>query len=208
MAGNTFTPVPDLNGIAARMVAPDVRRIAQRVEIEARKLAPATKRWVSMGDHLVRDTHRAAHQEPAIPENLRFAVPGQPWDIEHGLSPGIDYLLHPKDTSTGLPLDSVQHVHCRCLTALNPGAIASRIRTGPAEVYGDRVTVRVTCTAYKVVQAEYGETYPGGVTSPGTHFMGRAAARVANAGGYGPTSSGLSGLQRGGPGTGSQDNHG
>ncbi|HEY1177010.1 MAG TPA: hypothetical protein VGF17_12705 [Phytomonospora sp.] len=205
--GNTFTPVPNLNAIVARMVAPEVRQIALRVELEAKKLAPGVKRWVSMSDNLVRDTHREAHGQE-VPDNLRFEVRGQPWDIEHGLSPGIDYLLHPKDTSTGLPLDSVQHVHCRCITALSPGAIASKVHTGPAEVYGDYVRVVVSCVAVKVIEAEYGDTYPGGITAPGTHFMGRAAARVAGSGGYGPTSTGASGLQRGGPGTGPGDNHG
>lgn len=207
MAGNNFTPVPNLNGIVARMVAPEVWRIAKRVEIEAKKLAPGVKRWVSMSDALVRDTHREAHGQE-LPENLRFEVRAQPWDIEHlGRGP-IEYLLRPRDTSTGLPADAVQHVHCRCLTDLSPAAIASKIITGPAQVYGDLVRVVVSCSAVKVVEAEYGEDYPDGSTAPGTYFMTNAAARVAGAGGRGPRSTAASGVQRGGPGTGSGDNHG
>lgn len=202
----TFTAVPNLNNIVAVMVADDVRAIAKKVELEAKKLAPGVKRWVSMADAKVRDTHREAHGQE-LPENLRFEVRGQPWDIEHGLSPGVDYLLHPRDTSTGLPLDSVQHVHCRCLSALSPHALADHIVTGPARVYGALVTVEVTCTAVKVVEAEYGDTYPGGITAPGTHFMGRAAARVAGSGGYG-TIVDPNSVQRGGPGNGSANQGG
>lgn len=181
----SFTPVPNLNGIVARMVAPHVRDIAKRVELDARKLAPGIKTWVSMGDNRVRDTHVEANGQE-VPTNARFTVTGQPWDIAHGLSPGIDYLLHPKDTSTGLPLDSVQHVHCRCITALSPAAIAATISTGPAEIYGNLVRVVVTCTHVQVMVAEYGDTYGEGVVAEGTHFMGRAAARAAATGGYAP----------------------
>ena len=180
-----FTAVPDLENIVAHMVAPEVRKVALKVAVQARRLAPPGKRWVSMSDNDVRDTHREAHRLSELPANLRFAVRGQPWDIVHGLSPGIDYLLEPKDTSTGLPLDSVQHVHCRCVLALNPTALSSRIKTGPAHVTGPMVTVAVTCTHAQVLGAEYGDVYGEGIVSPGTHFMGRAAARVAGTGGYG-----------------------
>lgn len=180
-----FTAVPGLNNMVAKMVAPEVRAIAKKVAVQARRLAPAGKKWVSMSDNNVRDTHREAHRLDELPANLRFAVRGQPWDISKGLSPGIDYLLEPKDTSTGLPLDSVQHVHCRCVLALNPTALSARIRTGPARVEGSQVTVAVTCTHNMVLGAEYGDVYPTGLVAPGTHFMGRAAARVAGTGGYG-----------------------
>lgn len=180
-----FEAVPDLENIVAHMVAPEVRKVALKVAVQARRLAPPGKRWVSMSDNAVRDTHREAHTLAELPANLRFAVRGQPWDIAHGLSPGVDYLLEPKDTSTNLPLDSVQHVHCRCVTALNPTALSSRIKTGRAVVTASMVTVAVTCTHAHVMGAEYGDVYPGNIVSPGTHFMSRAAARVAGTGGYG-----------------------
>lgn len=202
-----FTAVPDLDQIVARMVGPEVRKIAVKVEVAAKRLAPAGKRWVSMADNVVRDTHRVAAKHGQIPTNLRFEVPAQPWDVEHGLSPGVDYLLYPKDTSTGLPLDSVQHVHCRCKQALDPAAFSAKIRTGPVRITGAKVTVEVTCTAAHVLGAEYGDTYPTGLVAPGTHFMGRAAARVAGAGGYGPTVDPTA-AQTGGPGTGAQDSGG
>lgn len=178
---NDFTPVPDLTAIVAKMVAPEVRKVAKEVERTARRFAPPGKRWISMADPRVRDTHVVAHSLTELPDNLRFAVPKQPWDAEHGLGEGggIDHLLHPKDTSTGLPIDSVQHVHCRCKLALNPAALASKIKAGPAVFDGSSVTVRVTCVHPEVMGAEYGETYGEGVHSPGTYFMQRAAARVA-----------------------------
>jgi hypothetical protein len=183
-----FTAVANLELIVAEMIAPEVRKIAKKVESTARRLAPAGKRWISMADNRVRDTHVVAHSLDQLPANLRFAVPKQPWDAEHGLGEGggIDHLLGPKDTSTGLPLDSVQHVHCRCKLALDPAAIAKTIKAGPAEVSSAGVTVRVVCVHEHAVAAEYGEVYGEGIVSPGTHFMARAAARVAgNGGGYG-----------------------
>lgn len=204
----TFEAAPGLNETVAQMVAPHVHRIAKRVEQEARRLAPPTKKWVTMGDALVRDTHRVAGQLPAIPENLRFPVPGQPWDVEHGLSPGVDWMLKPKDTSSGLPPDAVQNVHCRCTEALDPAGIASKIHTSPIQVYGTEVKVTVSCTAYKIVECEFGDTTPTGIFMPGTHFMERAAARVAgNAAGYGPQAPDVP--QRwGGTGNGSQNQGG
>lgn len=184
-----FEASPDLLAQVAKMVAPEVRKVAKEVERVARRLAPAGKRWVSMADNNVRDTHRAAHKLTELPANLRFAVPKQPWDAEHelGEAGGIDHLLKPKDTSTGLPIDAVQHVHCRCELAFNPAALASKIKAGPAVFDGRDVTVHVTCVHPDVLGAEYGEDYGTGVSAPGTYFMQKAAARVAGRGGYGPT---------------------
>lgn len=176
-----FIPVPGLDEMVAQMIAPEVGKIAKKVELTAKRLAPPTKKWVSMGDHLVRNTHREANGQE-IPENLRFRVTGQPWDIKHGYSIGIDWMLHPKDTSTGLPSDVVQNVHCRCTTGLDPLGIADKISTGPTRVMGTEVHVTVSCTAVQIVECEFGDDYPtirGGVHADGTHFMGRAAAQVA-----------------------------
>lgn len=203
-----FTAAPDLEVIVGRMIAPEVRKVAQRVETIARRLAPPGKNWTSMADAAVRDTHRVAHRLPTIPDNLRFAVPGQPWDVSHGLSPGTDYLLRPKDTSTGLPPDAVQHVHCRCKLTFSPMFISKYLRTEPARVSARAVTVEVVCTAPYALQAEYGDVYPTGARAVGTHFMSRAAAAAAGnaAALHAPTDT--TAAPQGGPGTGSQDNHG
>lgn len=191
-----FRPVPGLDEKVAWMVAPEVHKVARQVERTAKRLAPPTKTWVSMGDGAVRPTHQPPTHGQEVPNNLRFEVPGTDWDIAHGLSTGVDYLLEPKDTSSGLPYNpagdgqgwgehtgsAVQHVNCRCVAALNPTAIAEKIRTGPALVYGATVRVVVSCTAYKIVECEFGDTYPsiiGPITAPGTHFMRRAAQQVA-----------------------------
>lgn len=195
----------DVEFKVARMCAPKVRDIAEKVAGQARRTAPAGKKWVSMEDTRVRDTHQAAHLLPEIPGNLRFPVPGQPWDIEHGLSPGTDYLLHPEDTSTGLPLDSVQHVHCRCILGLNPAMLAARVRVEPTRISATGVTVEVTCTHPQVVAAEYGEVYPTGARAEGTHFMSRAAKRVAGTGGL--VNIDTSGWTWTRTGNGSQNNH-
>lgn len=200
-----FTPVPNLTAIVADMVKPEVRKVAKDLERTARRLAPAGKRWISMADNDVRDTHIAAHGLSELPANLRFAVPKQPWDAKHelGEAGGTDHLLHPKDTSTGLPIDAVQHVHCRCKLAFNPAALASKIKAGPAVFDGNDVTVHVTCVHPDVLAAEYGEDYGTGVSAPGTYFMQRAAARVSGRGGYGPVDPSEWG---GRPTTGGEDN--
>lgn len=203
-----FVAEPDLNEKVAQMVAPFVYRIAKRVEREARRLAPPTKKWVHMGDGKVRDTHLAAGELPALPFNLRFAVPGQPWDVKHGLSPGVDYMLRPKDTSSGLPPDAVQNVHCRCVASINPVGIADKVHTGPVQVNGTEVRVVVSCEAYRIVDCEFGAVTPTDIEMPGTHFMRRAVARVAgNVAGYGPAPQSVP--QRwGGTGNGSQNQGG
>lgn len=181
-----FVPVPGLDEKVAWMVAPDVHRIAKKFERVAKRAAPAGKTWVHMGDALVRRTHREAGGHPMIPANTRFAVPGVPWDVEHGLSPGTDYLIKPKDLSTGLPPDAVQIIHCRCTVALHPNAIREQIKTGPWKVYGALVRVVVSCTAYRIVESEFGDTYPtvkGPLVDPGSRWMGRAVARFAGNGG-------------------------
>jgi hypothetical protein len=175
----TFTAVPGLNEQVALMVAPEVRDVAKKVEFAAKRLAPPAKKWVSMGDNRVRNTHIVAHEHPAIPDNLRFNVPAQQWDVDHGLGGDPAYLLKPKDTTGGLPLDSVQHVHCRCHLALLPTAISEAVKTGPAVVTGAKVSVTVSCTYYKIVECEFGEAYAGAPAAEGTRFMARAAAAAA-----------------------------
>lgn len=207
-----FKASPGLMSTVSRMVTPGVRSIAEEVRREAVKLAPPGKRWVSMSDPAVRDTHRVAHAHGMIPANLRFKVPKKSWDSQHGLgeSGSHDYLLRPKDTSTGLPLDSVQHVHCRCTTAFDPGAIAKNIRIESVVATSRAVTATVVAAAPHVVAAERGDVYPTGTRAVGTFFMSRAAKRVAGTGGRSPAPT-IADWLNGGPGAvgnGSQNNHG
>ncbi|MER5737359.1 hypothetical protein ABT117_16995 [Streptomyces sp. NPDC002262] len=73
MARAKFTPARGLEEQLARMLAPDVRRIAQQVEVEAKRLAPPVKKWVTTGDDKVRPTHVEANGQ-AVPDNLRFKL--------------------------------------------------------------------------------------------------------------------------------------
>ncbi|MGW1275492.1 hypothetical protein ACWD4V_00850 [Streptomyces tsukubensis] len=169
-----FTPNPSLETQLARMIAPDVRRVAHQVEIEARRLAPPTKRWVTMADDAVRPTHRQAHGQ-TVPANLRFTVRSMDWDRKHRGVGQNTYMREPRDR-TSRAVANIKN--CRCTTVLSDG-IARNIATGLPVVTGKRVTVTVTARAPLVVEAEVGTTYPGNLVADGTHFMARAAAIVA-----------------------------
>ncbi|GHH22007.1 hypothetical protein [Streptomyces lanatus] len=175
MASAKFTPAQGLEAQLARMLAPAVQRIARQVEIEAKLLAPPTKRWVTMGDHKVRPTHVAANGQE-VPGNLRFAIDSMQWDMEHrGVGP-TTYMLEPLDESSRAVANLK---NCRCRAHKDPEGIARHINTGQPVVAGKRVTVTVSVQAPMVVEAEVGTVYPGNLRADGTHFMSRAAAIVA-----------------------------
>ncbi|MFE0058661.1 hypothetical protein [Streptomyces sp. NPDC059003] len=170
-----FTPNPALETMLARMIAPHVQRIAHQVEVEARRLAPPTKRWVTRADDKVRPTHAEAEGQ-TVPDNLRFTINSMAWDREHrGVGPNT-YMLRPLDESSRAVANLK---NCHCTTATDPGGIARNISTGQPIVTGKKVTVTVTARAPLVVEAEVGTVYPGGLVADGTHFMARAAAMVA-----------------------------
>lgn len=170
-----FTPEPGLEMQLARMLAPAVQRIAQQVEVEAKRLAPPTKRWVTVGDERVRPTHVAA-QGQVVPENLRFKLNSMDWDIEHrGVGP-YTYMREPRDRSSRAIANLK---NCRCVAHKDPDGIARHINTGQPVVAGKRVTVTVSVEAPLVVEAEVGTVYPGNLIAEGTFFMSRAAAIVA-----------------------------
>lgn len=184
-----FTATPGLDAQVAQMVAPEVTKVARHVERLAKKYAPPVKRWVSMSDGRVRDTHVDAHGQE-VPANLRFSLLSRDYDVAHHGALGVDFVNGPNDPTLGLPGDAAQWIRgetpwgCRCVAAEVPAAIAKRIKTGPTTVVGSTVRVVVSCDAPQVVAAEYGDTYPtpnGPQRNDGTHFMGRAAAEVAAA---------------------------
>lgn len=170
-----FTPMPGLEEQLARMLAPAVQRIAHQVEIEAKRLAPPTKRWVTMGDDRVRPTHVEA-QGQVVPGNLRFELNSMRWDIEHRGVGAHTYMLEPGDR-TSRAIANLKN--CRCTTHKDPDGIARHINAGQPVVAGKKVTVTVSVQAPKVVEAEVGTVYPGNLVADGAHFMSRAAAMVA-----------------------------
>lgn len=170
-----FTPAQGLEDALARMLAPAVQRIAHQVEIEAKRLAPPTKRWVTVGDDKVRPTHVEA-QGQVVPGNLRFELNSMDWDIEHRGVGAHTYMLEPRDR-TSLAIANLKN--CRCTTHKDPDGIARHINTGQPVVAGKKVTVTVSVQAPMVVEAEVGTVYPGNLVADGTHFMSRAAGIVA-----------------------------
>ncbi|TXS56545.1 hypothetical protein [Streptomyces sp. t39] len=170
-----FTPARGLEEQLARMLAPAVHRIARQVEIEAKRLAPPTKRWVTVGDNRVRPTHVAANGQE-IPDNLRFKITSMRWNVEHrGVGPHT-YMLKPLDQSSRAVANLK---NCRCSAHKDPDGIARHINTGQPIVAGKKVMVTVSVKAPLVVEAEVGTVYPGNLRAEGTWFMSRAAATVA-----------------------------
>ncbi|MFD7334928.1 hypothetical protein ACFV98_02845 [Streptomyces violascens] len=170
-----FTPNPALESLLLQMVAPHVQRIARQVEVEARRLAPPTKRWVTVADEQVRPTHAAA-QGQVVPGNLRFTVNSMDWDRRHRGVGASTYMLQPRDQSSRA-VASLKN--CRCTTTVDPQGIARNISTGQPITTGKKVTVTVTARGPMVAEAEVGTVYPGNLIADGAHFMARAAAIVA-----------------------------
>ncbi|WP_413100911.1 hypothetical protein [Streptomyces sp. Inha503] len=170
-----FTPNPSLEALLARMITPYVQRIAHQVEVEAKRLAPPTKQWVTMADDKVRPAHLQA-QGQVVPGNLRFKVNSMDWDRKHrGAGPNT-YMLQPRDQSSRAVANLK---NCRCTTVIDPEGIARNISTGQPIITGKKVTVTVTARGPMVVEAEVGTVYPGNLLADGTHFMAHAAAIVA-----------------------------
>lgn len=170
-----FTPARGLEEKLAQMLAPHVYRVAQQVEVEARRLAPPTKRWVTMGDDHVRPTHVAA-QGQVVPGNLRFEVNSMAWDRRHRGLGKSTYMLAPRD-QTSRAVANIKN--CRCTTHKDPQGISRHINTGQPVVTGKKVTVTVVAQGPMVVEAEVGTVYPGNLVADGAHFMAGGTAIVA-----------------------------
>jgi hypothetical protein len=161
--------------VAARVVVPAVNRIGRAAADAAKQNAPGTKLWQTMEDSRVRPEHRRANQQE-IPENLRFTVKSHPWDQKHRGLGEFTYMLAPRDESSRAV---VNLINCRCWPVVNPDGIADLVTWEEAEAAGKRVRGTVVCEGNLVVQAEYGDVYPGGLVVDGTWFMHRAAVDVA-----------------------------
>jgi hypothetical protein len=170
-----FIPVPGLEELVAAMVVPGVRRIGERVEARARKLAPPTKTWVTVGDDKVRHTHVVTNGQD-VPGNLRFEVLSMDWDRRHRGLGEFTYMKEPKD-ETSRAVANIKN--CRCYAQLDPQGIARGINARQPVVTGKTVRLTVVCEGDKVVQSEFGDVYPGGLVAQGAHFMAKAAAEVS-----------------------------
>ena len=169
-----FKPARGLETALAAMLAPHVQRVARLVEVEAKRLAPPTKRWVTMADDKVRPTHVTA-QGQVVPGNLRFSINSMDWDRKHrGVGPKT-YMRHPGDESSR----AIANIrNCRCTTYEDPHGISRHINTGEPVVTGKKVTVTVAAEGPWVVEAEVGTVYPGNLVAPGAFFMAGGARNV------------------------------
>lgn len=195
-----FTPAPDLELKAARLVVDAIDHVAADVERVAKQLAPPTKKWQSVGDGAVRRQHREADGQE-IPDNLRFDLTAYEWDVKHPgrigplqrrgngggwngpdarLMPGRHtWLRFPRDPTGGA---YVAIVNCRCSMLIDPDGIAKLISRDRARIEdgGRKVTALVHADGKWVVKAEVGDVYDGGrFIAPGTFYMSRAASSVA-----------------------------
>ncbi|MFJ4342702.1 hypothetical protein [Streptomyces sp. NPDC088915] len=170
-----FHAAPGLEQQLAAMIAPHIHEIARDVEREAKRLAPPTKRWITVADDRVRPTHAAAHGQEK-PANLRFEINSMDWDRRHrGVGP-LTYMKGPRDESSR----AVANIkNCRCTTRTIPDGIARNIRALPPVITGSTVTAKVVASGQFVIEAEVGTVYPGNMEAVGAFYMARAAAIVA-----------------------------
>lgn len=166
----TFTPRVGLDEAVARMVAPKIGEIAQRVAAQAKKrgYAPRTKTWNTQGDALVRPWHRSADGQE-VPENLKFKIEHSP---RRGVAhpPGFEFLDKPRDPRS----HRLQKADCRCYATFNPTGMSALIQALPPVVQGSRVIAKVVCLHERAADAEFGDGM-----SPGKRFMGRAVQVTA-----------------------------
>lgn len=180
-----FKVTPGLAEKVAHMVRPEVDRLAERVQGEAKKGAPPVKIWNTQRDARVRPTHIESDYQ-AVPGNLRFRLRSHPWDMGIGREPDSEwkprapgpfvYFDHPREEVYGAYLN---YVHCRCYLTYDKEGISRLIRRTPAFVHGKKVTARVWVAGPGVIQAELGDVYPGDYVAEGTYFMRKAAMRAA-----------------------------
>lgn len=175
MARAEFTAVPGLDEKVARMVAPEVERIADRLKDRVKLLAPPTKIWITTQSGVCE--HCIPLHAVEIPDNLRFEMESFEWDMQHRGVGATTFLLYPKDESS---LAYVAVAHCKCYAMEDPQGIARTVERTHTTVTGPLVQAAVYSEANKVVEAEFGTIYDGGrFVSEGTQFMQKATAQVA-----------------------------
>lgn len=175
MARAEFTAVPGLDEMVARMVAPEVERIADRLKDRVKLLAPPTKIWITTSKNVCE--HCIPLHGVELPDNLRFEMPSFEWDMTHRGVGATTFLLYPRDHTSRA---YVAVSHCQCFKDADPQGIAKTVERTRVTVTGPLVQAAVYSEANKVVEAEFGTIYDGGAfVSDGTHFMAKAAAQVA-----------------------------
>lgn len=122
------------SAVAHRIVVPRIRAMCEAGAEESREQAPGTKTWITMGDALVRETHRPMHGQEK-PENAKYEVISPEYDQAHyGVGP-IQLADRPRDRS----LSPGAAINCRCRSVPDPDAIARTIDADQVTVTGDAV---------------------------------------------------------------------
>lgn len=168
-----FTPAPGLDAIvAARFAAPEVDRVAEAVQDEARRRAPEAKVWVTMEDERVRHSHVAVdHVE--IPANLRYVLP-LPGQSDTTL--GHEMAREPRDPDLSIG----NEINCRCQSLPLPDALRRSIHRSHATVVGTRAHARVSTDYDRVVESEFpgpGDSGGGWLREAVAEVAARTAAR-------------------------------
>lgn len=196
MSGAEFHPVDNLDQLIAQMIEDNVATFVRDTEAEAKRQAPPTKTWRTARDAHVRRTHRGMDGEE-LPSNLRFKVQAYQWDIEHPgampverntsgghqardapIAPGqFSYMIEPRDHSVG---HLVQIVSCRCRIVLDPQGVAKMVGSTGVTRVGTKVSGTVYAEGEHVIEAEYGDVYPGGFVAEGTFFMRKTVVAMGN----------------------------
>jgi hypothetical protein len=162
-----FTAAPRLDSVVARMIAPEVDRIAEQVASAAAKNAPLVKGWRTQGDALVRPWHRSANRQKA-PANLRFIIDHSPRKNIPKM-PGSELLRFPRDPQAYY----LQTKDCRCYLEWNH-ELAESIAADRAVAAGTRVSGKVSTTYPRAAESEFGTD-----NDPPARFMGRGIKDVA-----------------------------
>lgn len=163
-----FKAAKGLNVTVAKLIVPDITEIAETAANGARVVAPAEKVWTSVGDALVRPTHRKANGQ-AVPANLRYTLDVPEYDQEHG-QPPREMARHPRDRS----LSDGNYYECRCFEKSVPDGVSKTIRAHRAVATGPRTAARVTCDHELAEPAEFGNS-----EDQGARFMAAGIRHAA-----------------------------
>lgn len=161
-----FVPASDLDLVMARRAANIVDRLKQDVQTEARRRAPAAKRWVTRHDNRVRHWHVLTNGQ-TIPANLRYRVqrvkylrkgkdkhgkainPAGGWKILEG-----QYDLGRAPHDPALPIE--QTINCRCRSVVIPELVALSIHTTVTHIEGKRAVAEINCFFPRAAESEFG----------------------------------------------------
>ncbi|MFC4014603.1 hypothetical protein ACFOY2_45785 [Nonomuraea purpurea] len=171
----------------AAMVARRIDQVADDVARGVRDNAPAAKTWQTDADEQVRPSHAEAHGQ-TIPANLDFRLQAMEY-VRKGrgrdgkavnrsggwkLLKGVwDLADRPRDER--LPVHQV--ANCRCQAVDVPGAIASRVRSTPAQPRGNAIAATVSVSFERVAESEHAERGGGWLAEAVRVAAARSRAR-------------------------------